>query len=262
MTDAPRVTIAINAGIADVRLNRASKMNALDPAMFAALTNAIDRLADDRTVRVVVLSGEGAAFCAGLDMASMASAGAGVDLTARTHGLANDFQQIAWGWRTLGVPVIAAVHGIAFGGGLQVMSGADITLVHPDTRLSVMEIKWGIVPDMAGFALWRGRVRDDALRELAYTAREFSGAEAVALGFAVRTATDPHAEAMALARAISARNPHAIRAIKRLANDAIEADAADILMEESVEQAALLRSPNQMEAVMANMQKRAAVFTD
>lgn len=262
MTDAPRVTIAIDAGIADVRLNRASKMNALDPAMFAALTDAIDRLADDRTVRVVVLSGEGAAFCAGLDMASMASAGAGVDLTARTHGLANDFQQIAWGWRTLAVPVIAAVHGIAFGGGLQVMSGADITLVHPDTRLSVMEIKWGIVPDMAGFALWRGRVRDDALRELAYTAREFSGAEAVALGFAVRTATDPHAEAMALARAISARNPHAIRAIKRLANDAIEADAADILMEESVEQAALLRSPNQMEAVMANMQKRAAVFTD
>lgn len=262
MTDAPRLTIAIDAGVADVRLNRASKMNALDPAMFAALTDAIDRLADDRTVRVVVLSGEGAAFCAGLDMASMASAGAGVDLTARTHGLANDFQQIAWGWRTLGVPVIAAVHGIAFGGGLQVMSGADITLVHPDTRFSVMEIKWGIVPDMAGFALWRGRVRDDALRELAYTAREFSGAEAVALGFAVRTATDPHAEAMALARAISARNPHAIRAIKRLANDAIEADAADILMEESVEQAALLRSPNQMEAVMANMQKRAAVFTD
>lgn len=262
MTDAPRVTIAIDAGVADVRLNRPAKMNALDPAMFTALIDAIDRLGADRSVRAVVLSGEGAAFCAGLDMASMASAGAGVDLAARTHGLANDFQQVAWGWRTLGMPVIAAVHGIAFGGGLQVMSGADVTLVHPDTRLSVMEIKWGIVPDMAGFALWRGRVRDDALRELAYTAREFTGAEAVALGFALRTADDPQAQAMTLARSIAARNPQAIRAIKRLANDAIEANAAGILMEESVEQAALLRSPNQMEAVMANMQKRAAVFSD
>lgn len=262
MTDAPRVTIAIDAGIADVRLNRPAKMNALDPAMFAALIDAIDTLGADRSVRAVVLSGEGAAFCAGLDMASMASAGAGVDLTERTQGLANDFQQVAWGWRTLGVPVIAAAHGIAFGGGLQVMSGADIAIVHPDARLSVMEIKWGIVPDMAGFALWRGRVRDDALRELAYTAREFSGNEAVDLGFALRVADDPQAEAMALARAIAARNPQAIRAIKRLANDAIEADAADILMEESVEQAALLRSPNQMEAVMANMQRRAAIFSD
>lgn len=262
MTDAPRVTIAIDAGVADVRLNRPAKMNALDPAMFAALIDAIDRLGADRSVRAVVLSGEGAAFCAGLDMASMASAGAGVDLAARTHGLANDFQQVAWGWRTLGVPVIAAVHGIAFGGGLQVMSGADVTFVHPDTRLSVMEIKWGIVPDMAGFALWRGRVRDDVLRELAYTAREFTGTEAVALGFALRTADDPQAQAMTLARSIAARNPQAIRAIKRLANDAIESNAAGILMEESVEQAALLRSPNQMEAVMANMQKRAATFAD
>ncbi len=262
MTDAPRVTIAIDAGIADVRLNRPAKMNALDPAMFAALIDAIDRVGGDRSVRAVVLSGEGPAFCAGLDMASMASAGAGVDLAVRTHGLANDFQQIAWGWRTLGVPVIAAVHGIAFGGGLQVMSGADVTIVHPTTRLSVMEIKWGIVPDMAGFALWRGRVRDDALRELAYTAREFTGAEAVDLGFALRTSDEPHAEVMTLARAIAERNPQAVRAIKRLANDAVEADAADILMEESVEQAALLRSPNQMEAVTANMQKRAAVFLD
>ncbi|MFD1786079.1 crotonase/enoyl-CoA hydratase family protein [Sphingomonas floccifaciens] len=262
MTEPARVTIAIDAGIADVRLNRPAKMNALDPAMFAGLIDAIDRIGADRSVRAVVLSSEGATFCAGLDMASMASAGDGVDLTARTHGLANDFQQVAWGWRTLAVPVIAAVHGIAFGGGLQVASGADMMLVHPDARLSVMEVKWGIVPDMAGFALWRGRVRDDALRELAYTAREFSGAEAVALGFALRTADDPHAEATALARSIAGRNPHAIRAIKRLANDAVEADAADILMEESVEQAALLRSPNQMEAVMANMQKRAARFVD
>lgn len=256
----PRVTIAIDAGVADVRLNRPDKMNALDPAMFAALIAAIDRLAGEPGLRAVVLSGAGRAFSAGLDMASMASAGAGVDLAARTHGPANDFQQVAWGWRALPVPVVAAVHGIAFGGGLQIASGADIVLTAPDARLSVMEVKWGIVPDMAGFALWRGRVRDDVLRELAYTAREFDGAAAAMLGFATRTAADPLAEATDLARAIAARNPHATRAIKRLANAAVDADA--ILTAESIEQAALLRTPNQVEAVMANMERRAPRFVD
>jgi enoyl-CoA hydratase/carnithine racemase len=183
-----------------------------------------------------------------------------VELAARTHGLANDFQQVAWGWRTLPVPVIAAVHGVAFGGGLQIASGADIRIAAPDARLSVMELKWGIVPDMAGFALWRGTVRDDVLRELTYTAREFGAEEAQALGFVTRIAADPHAEALALARAIAGRNPQAIRAAKRLAN--LETGAAEILAAESGEQAALLRSPNQIEAVMANMQNRAPHFTD
>ncbi|MCW3834972.1 crotonase/enoyl-CoA hydratase family protein [Sphingomonas canadensis] len=260
--DETRVTIAIEDGVADVRLVRADKLNALDPAMFAALIDAIARLEATPGLRAVVLSGEGRAFCAGLDMASMAAGGSGRDLMTRTHGLANDFQQVAWGWRMLPVPVIAAVHGIAFGGGLQIASGADIRIAAPGTRMSVMEIKWGIVPDMAGFALWRGTVRDDALRELAYTAREFAAEEGVALGFVTRLAEDPHAEAMALARAIAGRNPHAVRAVKRLAAAAAEADAAAILLEESREQAALLRSPNQIEAVMANMQKRAPSFAD
>jgi enoyl-CoA hydratase/carnithine racemase len=255
-----RVTIEMQSGVADVRLARADKLNALDPAMFAGIIAAIDELAAMPGLRAVVLSGEGRGFCAGLDMASMASAGTGTDLTTRTHGLANDFQAVAWGWRTLGVPVIAAIHGMAFGGGLQIASGADVRIAAPGTRLSVMEMKWGIVPDMAGFALWRGNVRDDALRELAYTAREFDAVEGQALGFVSRIAEDPHAEAMALARAIAARNPHAIRAAKRLAN--LEGDAGAILMAESVEQAALLRTPNQIEAVMANMQKRAPNFTD
>ena len=183
-----------------------------------------------------------------------------MDLATRTHGLANDFQQVAWGWRTLPVPVIAAVHGVAFGGGLQIASGADIRIVAPDARLSAMEMKWGIVPDMAGYALWRGNVRDDVLRELIYTAREFGAEEALALGFVTRIAADPHAEAMALARAIAGRNPDAVRAAKRLAN--LEADVGTVLLAESREQAALLRSPNQIEAVMANTQKRAPSFTD
>jgi enoyl-CoA hydratase/carnithine racemase len=260
MTD--RVSIVVAGGIADVRLARADKMNALDPAMFDAIIAAIDRLADEPGLRAVVLSGEGRAFCAGLDMASMAVGGSGLDLATRSHGAANRVQQVAWGWRTLAVPVIAAVHGIAFGGGLQIASGADVVIVHPDTRLSAMEMKWGIVPDMAGFALWCGRVRDDVLRELVYTAAEFSGTAAVGHGFATRAADDPHAEALALAAAIAGRNPQAIRAAKRLANLAVEADAATILRAESHEQARLLRSPNQVEAVMANLQKRPPDFAD
>jgi enoyl-CoA hydratase/carnithine racemase len=255
-----RVAIEITEGVADVRLARPDKLNALDPAMFAAIIEAVGRLGEMPGLRAVVLSGEGRAFSAGLDMASMASGGSGTDLAARTHGIANDFQQVAWGWRTLPVPVIAAVHGIAFGGGLQIASGADVRIAAPGTRLSAMEMKWGIVPDMAGFALWRGTVREDVLRELVYTAREFDAGEAQALGFVTRIAEDPHAEALALARAIAARNPHAIRAAKRLAN--LEGDAAATLAAESAEQAALLRTPNQIEAVMANMQKRAPVFGD
>ncbi|MGN7997679.1 crotonase/enoyl-CoA hydratase family protein [Sphingomonas sp. 22176] len=255
-----RVTWTIEQGVADVRLARPDKMNALDPAMFDGILTAIDTLGKTPGLRAVVLSGEGRAFCAGLDMASMASAGAGTDLAARSHGLANSFQQVAWGWRTLPVPVIAAVHGVAFGGGLQIASGADIRIAAPDARLSVMELKWGIVPDMAGFVLWRDTVRDDVLRELTYTAREFDAAEAQSFGFVTRLAEDPHAEALALARTIAGRSPDAIRAAKRLANQ--EGDAAAVLVAESVEQAALLRSPNQIEAVMANMQKRSPQFRD
>lgn len=257
-----RVTITVADGVADVRLNRADKMNALDPAMFAGINDAIAQLAGMKDVRVAVLSGEGRAFCAGLDMASMAGGGSGNDLAARSHGLANAPQNVAWGWRELPMPVIAAVHGVAMGGGFQVMSGADIRIVHPATRMSIRETYWGLVPDMAGVALWRTLARDDVLRELTYTAREFSGAEALGYGFATRLDEEPRAAALALAREIAGRNPQAVRASKRLYNLAADADVAAVLRAESAEQIALLRSPNQIEAVRANMEKRAAVFAD
>lgn len=257
-----RVTVSIEAGVADVRLARPDKMNAIDPAMFAAIAAMIARLEHEPGLRAVVLSGEGRAFCAGLDMGSMASGGSGIDIHTRTLGPANLVQSVCWGWRALPVPVIAAVHGIAFGGGLQILSGADIVIAHPETRMSVMEMKWGIVPDMAGFALWRGRVRDDHLRELAYTARELTAADAQPLGLVTRLADDPHAEALALATTIANRNPHAIRAAKRLANLSLDEGPEAILNAESDEQVQLMRSPNQVEAVMANMQKRAPRFAD
>lgn len=258
-----RVTISIEGGVADVRLNRADKLNALDPAMFEGIEQVLANLRETAGLRAVVLSGEGRAFSAGLDMASMASGGAsaGKNLADRTHGAANIFQHVAWGWRELPVPVIAAVHGIAYGGGFQIMSGADIRIMRPDARLSIMELKWGLVPDMAGIALWRTLVRDDVLRELTYTHREFSGEDALRFGFATRLADDPHAEAMALAREIASRNPDAIRGAKRLYN-AYSDDAERLLMAESVEQAAVIRTPNQIEAVRANMEKRAPSFVD
>lgn len=267
MTD--RVTITmLEDGIADVRMNRPDKMNALDAAQWAALADAVDALAAMSGLRVVVLSGEGRAFCAGLDLSSLSNerdpgaSSAGGSLADRTRGIANNAQYAAWGWRALPVPVIAAVHGVAFGAGSQIMAAADIRIVHPDTRIAIMEMKWGLVPDVAGMALWRSQVADDVLREMIYTNREFSGAEAKTLGFATHVSENPHAQAVQLARVIANKNPHAMRGAKRLCNLATHATDADLLQAESDEQVKVIRTPNQIEAVMAEMQKRKPAFAD
>ncbi len=270
-----RVRIEVDAhGVADVCLVRADKLNALDAAMFAALSAALARLKALRGLRAVVLRGEGRAFCAGLDMASFAAmAGAGgaadagvpSDLRLRSHGLANAPQHVALGWRELPVPVIAAVHGVAYGGGLQLALGADLRLLARDARLSVMEIKWGLVPDMAGHVLTQGLVRDDVLRELIYSGRVVAADEAVALGLATRVCDDPLAEARALAQAIAERSPSAVRAAKRLLNRAahnLGAGAAAMLQAESDEQVALIGAAHQQEAVRANLERRAPRFDD
>lgn len=260
-----RVSIELGEdGVAHVRLTRGDKMNALDPEMFTSIIHAGSVLQKTKGLRVVVLSGEGRAFCAGLDTASFARTPSPdePELTERTYGNSNKFQQVAMQWRKLAIPVIAALHGVCFGGGLQIASGADIRIAHPDTRMSIMELKWGLVPDMGGYALWRGLVRDDVLRELIYTNREFSGAEAQKLGLATYVDEYPLARAMAIAADIANRNPHAIRAAKRLQASMIELDTDAILLEESIEQHAVMRTANQMEAVMAGMQKRSPKFTD
>lgn len=264
-----RIIVTIEDGVADVRLNRADKMNALDPAMFDALIATGEQLKQTPDLRAVVLSGEGRAFCAGLDMESMAGmlGGAGGDpgirpgrLAARVHGISNRPQYACMVWRELPVPVFAAVHGVAFGGGLQVALGADVRFVTADTKLSVMEIKWGLIPDMAGMVLTRGLVRPDLLRELVYTGRIVTGAEACELGLATRVVDDPRAAALEAARQVAQKNPHAIRAAKRLMEVVEGGDNAAILMAESVEQDKLVGSPNQREAVRANLEKRAPKF--
>jgi enoyl-CoA hydratase/carnithine racemase len=262
-----RITVEIQGGVADVRLVRVDKMNALDDAMFEALIKTGERLKTEAGVRAVVLSGAGRAFCAGLDMGNfdkMASGertgGTGLVETPRTEGGSNRAQHAVMVWREIPVPVIAAVHGVAFGGGFQLALGADMRFVTPDARMAVMEIKWGLVPDMAGIALLRRLIRDDQARELTYSGRQFTGEEALSLGLATRVCADPYAEALAFARDVASKNPDAIRADKRLMNLADDGDQRAILLAESVEQSALIGSPNQIEAVLSSMQKRAPNF--
>jgi enoyl-CoA hydratase/carnithine racemase len=239
--------------------------------MFEALVAATERLAREKGLRAVVLSGDGPAFCAGLDMGRFAamkeSCGNGIaggkerDLAARTHGTANFPQAAVWGWRQLPVPVIAAVHGVAFGGGFQLALGADMRFLSVDARMSVMEIKWGLVPDMAGTPILSGLVRDDILRELTFTGRIFSAQEALSYGLATRICENPRAAAFEIAREIAGKSPHAVRAAKRLLNN-LSVDPGPALLAESIEQMKLMGSPNQLEAVRANIEKRAPRFAD
>jgi enoyl-CoA hydratase/carnithine racemase len=262
-----RVILTFAEGVAEVRLDRPDKLNALDPAMFEALVEAGARLKPLGSLRAVVLYGAGRGFCAGLDMGSFAAIAAGgrenfADILARSHGAANLWQQAAMVWREVPVPVIAAVHGVAFGGGLQIALGADVRYVAPDAKLSILEIKWGIVPDMGGVALMRELARGDVIRELAFTGRQFSGEEALRHGFATAVHADPLEAARATARDIAVRSPHAMRALKRLLNASADLDAPAILLAESHEQAKLLGAPNQVEAIRAGVERRAPRFAD
>ncbi|MDX2233141.1 MAG: crotonase/enoyl-CoA hydratase family protein [Hyphomonadaceae bacterium] len=264
-----RIRVDVTDGVADVRLVRADKMNALDDAMFTALIETGEALKADSRVRAIVLSGEGRAFCAGLDMgnfAKMASGerkgGSGLVEHPRTPGGSNRAQHAVMVWREQPAPVIAAVHGVALGGGFQLMLGADIRIVAPDAKLAILEIKWGLVPDMGGMVLLRGLVRDDVARDLTYTGRMFTGAEALGYGLATRVAADPRAEALALAAEIAGKNPHAVRGAKRLFAAMADGDQHAILKLETEEQVALIGSPNQVEAVMAGLQKRTPTFAD
>lgn len=263
-----RVRISVEGGVADVRLDRPDKLNALDPAMFEALTAAGLKLRDDRSVRSVVLSGEGRAFCAGLDFQSFAAmakprdSSSGAILERDAASPANRAQRAAWVWTEIPVPVIAAIHGVAFGGGLQIALGADLRLVAPDARLSVREIHWGLIPDMSGSQQLRRLVRLDVAKELTFTGREVSGKEAVALGLATRVSENPREEALEMARALAVRSPDAMRAAKRLFEEGWSGSVGEGLRLEEELQRALIGTPNQLEAVQANFEKREPVFHD
>jgi len=263
-----RVRVTTHGGVAEVRLSRPDKRNALDPAMFAALVRTGERLRTEGAIRAVVLSGEGPDFCAGLDLGALRAMADGQRLSATAalpppDGPARAAgQRAAHVWARIPVPVIAALHGNALGGGLQVALGADIRIVAPDARLSVMEVLWGLVPDMTGTQLLLELVGRDVAKELVLTGRVVRGDEAVALGLCTRTAPDPRAAALELAGEIAARSPHAVRAAVRLLDLAGRVDLAAGFAAEQDEIGALIGSPNQAEAVAARSTGREPVFTD
>jgi enoyl-CoA hydratase/carnithine racemase len=265
MTTNDRVLLSVQDGVAHVRLNRPDKRNGLDRAMFEALVATGETVAADRRVRAVVLSGEGPAFCAGLDWKSFLGDREGsTALLARdvARSPANLAQRACWIWTEVPVPVIAAVHGAALGGGLQLALACDVRLVSPDATLSVMEIRYGLVPDMTASQTLLRLVRPDVAKELMFTGRVIGGEEAARIGLATRVCADPLEEAKELARTIAAQSPDAIRAGKELCDRAPDMSVADALVLETELQLGLLGTPNQMAAVQAVMTKQPARFED
>ncbi|MCF8543954.1 MAG: crotonase/enoyl-CoA hydratase family protein [Ilumatobacteraceae bacterium] len=262
-----RVTISVVDGIADVKMNRADKRNALDNAMFTSLNAAGEYLKKLDGLRVVVLSGDGASFCAGLDFSSfaqMAEAGAkkpDMNAGAMVDGrITHMAQQVCWVWQEVPVPVIAAVHGHALGGGIQIALGADIRIVHPDTQLSVREVHWGLIPDMTGTLMLSRLVRPDIVKNLVFTARVFSGKEGHEMGIATQLSQDVHADAMTMAREIAGRSPDAVRGAKKLINLLANNGAAEQFAAERATIGQLIGTANQAEAVMSHFEKRPPIF--
>lgn len=253
-----RVVVKIQEnGIAVVSLNRPEKMNAIDLEMFQEITAAGESLMNNRAVKAVVIHGEGSGFCAGLDLNFFSEGGpAGMALGSPEIGKApNVYQKVAWVWKEVPVPVIAAVHGVCFGGGLQIALGADIRYVHPETKFSIMESKWGLIPDMAGTQILRDLCRVDIAKELTFTGRIFSGEQAEQYGIATEVAIDPLAKAMEVAESIVALNPDAMVYAKQLFEEGWQGSREDGLLLEETLQAKLIGSDNQTEAIRSGMEK-------
>jgi enoyl-CoA hydratase/carnithine racemase len=259
-----RVSIEVSDHVATVTLTRADKHNALDQAMFEAIIDAASQVGSEPGVRAVVLHGDGPSFCSGLDIASLMSSDQGLDgmLDRLRDESPNWFQRAAYDWIRVPVPVIAAIHGTCFGGGLQIALAADVRLATPDARLSVMEIKWGLIPDMSISRTLPRLVGIDVAKELTFTGRVFSGEEAQALGVVTRVSEDPLDAARELAAEIATKSPDAIRGAKRLYDEGWNGDPDDTLALEASTQLGLIGSRNQLAAVAAGVTKQPAEFAD
>jgi enoyl-CoA hydratase/carnithine racemase len=259
-----RVRVEIQGHIARVALTRSEKHNALDLAMFEGIAAAAEQVRSLPSVRATVLYGEGPSFCSGLDLGSLMSSPDGLDsaLDALRGAVPNQFQRVAYDWVRLPLPVIAALHGNCLGGGLQIALGADIRIARPDARLSVMEVKWGLIPDMSITRTLPRLVGIDVAKELTFTGRVFDGEEALRLGVVTHLADDPLPAALELARTIAERSPDAVRGAKRLFEESWTQAAQETLRLEASLQAQLIGSPNQLAAVTAGITKQPPVFTD
>ena len=268
-----RISLSVENHVAHVVLSRPEKMNALDSEMFAAIPMVGDEIRGDKSIRAVVVSGDGGNFCAGLDKSNFSSMldneglSLGGDepssvLAERTHGVANAAQYAVWMWRELPMPVIAAIEGFCLGGGLQIGLGADFRYASIDSQFSILEMRWGIVPDMGSTQIMRHLIRDDIIRELTYTAKLFGAEQAKEWGFITDIADDPVAHAIKVAEQIAYKNPDAIRAAKKILDNSHYLTVQQGLLMESVEQDKIMGSKNQIEAVMAELQKRKPNFKD
>ena len=249
-----RVRIHISAQVAEVTLTRADKHNGMDLEMLKAVNKAATSLAGDRAIRAVVLSGEGPSFCAGLDFKNVMGkpARAALAYTQLWWPTRNDFQTWSMAWRKVPVPVVAAIHGNCFGAGLQLALGADIRVTAPDAKISVMESKWGLVPDMGGIALMRDLLRLDVAKELTFTGRVITGEEAAALGLVTHVSDQPREKALALAAEIATRSPDATAAAKHLLHQGWHGDEEETLAAERRWQRRVLGKKNQRAAARGN----------
>ncbi len=259
-----RVRFELTDHVAHVMLNRAEKHNALDLAMFEGIMAAAARATQERGVRAVVLHGNGPSFCSGLDVIDVMGAQSGLDglLDPLRAEVPNFFQRAAYDWIRVPVPVIAAVHGTCFGGGLQIALAADIRIAAPDARLSVMEVKWGLIPDMSITRTLPRLVGIDVAKELTFTGRVLSGSEAHQLGLVTHLSAQPLEAARQLAAEIAGKSPDAIRGAKRLFDEAWSGSTEQTLALEAEIQLGLVGSPNQLAAVAAGVEKRYAEFVD
>ena len=259
------VELDIQDHIATVSLNRPDKFNALNMDVFQALADVGDQIIANRSVRSVVLQGNGENFCAGIDVSVFSSDAFGDPkpfLTPREGSIANFFQRAAYVWREVPVPVIGALHGIVYGGGLQIALGADLRYCTPASEFSIMEVKWGLVPDMSSSVTLTRLMAADKLRELAFTGRVFDAREAAELGVVTDVVDDARAKAHDVAAEIAGKSPDAVRAIKRLFDEASHVDAAAALRLEAEAQVSVMGGANQREAALANMERRAPNFAD
>jgi len=259
------VTVDAERHIAEVVLNRADKMNAVDHEMFVALGEAADSIAADKSIRAVVLRGAGGNFCAGIDLSVLANTSMDFDLALKTPlepSAANIFQRAACAWRELPIPVICAVEGVAFGAGMQIALGADLRFAAPDATFSIMESKWGIIPDMGMTTTLRHLVAPDKVKELSWSARILNSEEAAALGLITAVAEDPVGRARSFAEGCASKSPDAIRGIKALINETWQMSESDALAFEAELQSGIIGAENQLEAVAANLEKRKPEFRD
>ena len=260
-----RVTFAVVDRVARVTLNRPDKHNAIDHQMFADLADVGQELAKEQSVRAVILHGAGEHFCAGIDISvfQQKEPVATAESMAPCDGSpANLFQRAAYIWREIPVPVICVIQGAAYGGGLQIALGADLRFAAPDARLSIMEVKWGLIPDMAISTTLRGIVPMDIAKSLAWSGKVIAGDEALRLGLVTEIHDDPLQAADEMARSIANKSPDAIRAVKQLINESWALSEADALRLEAQLQMSLLGRENQLEAAKANMEGRPPAFSD